>query len=125
MRRHNERGSVAVEFALIVPVFVLLVFGAIEFSYMYNQQLAVTNAARTAARVMSIGNVSGTAVSAAIAAAPGLKPALTASNIALSPAVCTSGATMTATVSYPARFLTGMFGSTLTLKGKAAWQCGG
>ncbi|HEU5223879.1 MAG TPA: TadE family protein [Candidatus Lumbricidophila sp.] len=125
MRRLNERGSVAVEFALIVPVFVLLVFGVIEFSNMYNQQLAVTNAARSAVRTMSIGNSAAAASAAGIAAAPGLRPAPTAANFSYSPPVCTSGETMTATVTYNASFLTGLFGSTLTLKGKAAMPCGG
>ncbi|MGA1823364.1 MAG: TadE/TadG family type IV pilus assembly protein [bacterium] len=44
------RGSVALEFALILPIFSALLFGVIEFgSLMYNKAI-ITNAAREGAR---------------------------------------------------------------------------
>lgn len=49
-RRKNERGAAAVEFALILPLLLLLVFGGIEFGLvMFNKQM-LTNASREAAR---------------------------------------------------------------------------
>ncbi len=43
-------GSVAVEFALILPIFLLIVFSTVEFSVaLYNKAL-ITNASREAAR---------------------------------------------------------------------------
>ena len=54
-RTRDQRGAVAVEFALIVPLLLLLVFGVIEFSFMMNRDLIVGNTSRDAARVASLG----------------------------------------------------------------------
>ena len=75
-RAHGrERGAAAVEFALVAPVLLALVGGIIEFSYTYNLQISVTQAAREAARTMAIFNNQGQAKAAAVAGAPGLSPA--------------------------------------------------
>ena len=50
MRRLNERGAVAAEFALLLPVILLILFGTIEFGMiMYSREL-ITNASREGAR---------------------------------------------------------------------------
>jgi hypothetical protein len=49
-RARNERGAALVEFALIVTLFLLLVFGMIEFGIDYNNYIAVRNGSREAAR---------------------------------------------------------------------------
>ncbi len=49
-RRKNRRGASAVEFALVAPVFMLLVFGMIEYGRMVMVQQLLTNAAREGAR---------------------------------------------------------------------------
>jgi len=59
--RHQERsggrrGQAVLEFALILPVFILLVFGAIEFGRAYFVLHLVTNAAREGAREASLPN---------------------------------------------------------------------
>lgn len=46
----GERGAAAVEFGLILPVFLLLVGGIIDFGIMYNKQILLTNAARDGVR---------------------------------------------------------------------------
>ena len=46
----GERGVVAVEFALILPVFLLLVFGIADFGHAWYMQQTVTNASREGAR---------------------------------------------------------------------------
>ena len=58
-RRHespNERGAVLAEFAVILPLLMLLVFGIIELSIAFNRHQAVHAAAREGARVASIPN---------------------------------------------------------------------
>ena len=40
----GDSGAAAVEFALVVPIFLVLVFGVIEFSFMFNQQSAINSA---------------------------------------------------------------------------------
>jgi Flp pilus assembly protein TadG len=46
----REGGASAVEFALIVPVLLMLVFGIIGFGIIFAQQLSLGNSARQAAR---------------------------------------------------------------------------
>jgi Flp pilus assembly protein TadG len=46
----NERGAMAVEFALITPILLLLVVGIIEFGILLVNQAMITNASREAAR---------------------------------------------------------------------------
>ena len=50
MRKLNEGGAVAAEFALLLPVFLLILFGIIEFGMMMYGREIVTNAAREGAR---------------------------------------------------------------------------
>lgn len=49
--RRNRRGAAAVEFAIVAPVFFLLVFGMIEYGRMVMVQQVITNASREGARV--------------------------------------------------------------------------
>jgi len=50
----NERGAEAVEFALVVPVLLTLVFGVVDFGYMINHDTMVNNASREGAREGSL-----------------------------------------------------------------------
>ena len=56
MSRASERGAVAVEFAILAPVLVMLLLGIMEFGRAYNAQISLTNAAREGVRVMAITN---------------------------------------------------------------------
>jgi hypothetical protein len=46
----NEKGASAIEFAIILPVFLVLVFGIIEFSVILYNKAVLTNASREGAR---------------------------------------------------------------------------
>jgi Flp pilus assembly protein TadG len=48
--RAGERGAAAVEFALIVPVLLILVFGIIAYAYMFSFRQALSQAASEGAR---------------------------------------------------------------------------
>lgn len=50
LRKLNERGAVAAEFALLLPAFLLILFGIIEFGMLMYGREVVTNAAREGAR---------------------------------------------------------------------------
>jgi len=58
IKRHgimkNERGASAVEFALILPILVMLVFGIFQFGIAYNNYIAITHAAREGARLAAV-----------------------------------------------------------------------
>jgi Flp pilus assembly protein TadG len=53
-RRRGDRGAVAVEFGLIAPFLFLLVFGLIDFGWMFSRDMVVQNVARDAVRVASL-----------------------------------------------------------------------
>ena len=55
MARRDQEGAAAVEFALLLPLLVLLLFGMIEFGLAFNTRIQATNAAREAARRAVIG----------------------------------------------------------------------
>jgi len=51
----DERGAVVVEFALLFPILMLLVFGILDFGWMIERGNVVNNVTRDAARVASLG----------------------------------------------------------------------
>ncbi len=49
--RRNRRGAAAVEFALVAPLFFLMIMGMIEFGRLIMVQQIITNASREGARL--------------------------------------------------------------------------
>lgn len=123
--RRGERGAAAIEFALVLPVLLLLVIGLIEFSRLYNIQISLSNAAREGARSMAIHNSQPTAKTAAIAAAPSISPNVSGGQISITPAACAANQVVTVTITYSVSLLSGYFGTTLPLTGKGVMLCGG
>lgn len=119
-----------VEFALVVPLLLLLVMGIVDFGRAYHVQTSVSNAAREGVRVMALTNDAPRARIAAQKAATTLSPLLTDSQITFSPAACTTGAQMTTTIKYTTTYITALpgmigVGDTITLTGKGTMRCNG
>jgi Flp pilus assembly protein TadG len=53
-RLRSERGAVVVEFALLIPVLLLIVVGTIEFGRVYSQFQVFNGAAREGARCAAV-----------------------------------------------------------------------
>ena len=66
LRRRNRRGAAAVEFAVVAPVFFLLIFGMIEYGRLVMVQQVLTNAAREGARVGVLDNSTTAEVNSAV-----------------------------------------------------------
>lgn len=54
MRLKDENGQAMVEFALVLPILLLLVFGIINFGWIFGSQLMADNAVREAARYTAV-----------------------------------------------------------------------
>lgn len=52
---YSQRGATAVEFALVFPLLVMILFGIFQFGIAYNNWIALTHAAREGARLASVG----------------------------------------------------------------------
>jgi Flp pilus assembly protein TadG len=120
--------AAAVEFALVVPVLLLLVFGIAEFGRAYNIQTTLSGAAREGARTMALQNDAGAASAATVDAARPLS--LSAGQVSVSPSACpvtdtTAADTVRVTVTYQMAYLTSLFGSSLRLTGTGVMRCNG
>ncbi|UOY03079.1 TadE/TadG family type IV pilus assembly protein [Blastococcus sp. PRF04-17] len=128
-RIDDERGATAVEFAFIVPLLIVLVLGIAEFGHAFQVQGTLSAAAREGVRAMALQNDQGAAIAAVQDAASSLDPAVTAAHITITPDVCptTGGGTTNVrlTIDYPMPYLTGFFGSSLTLNGTGVMRCNG
>lgn len=60
-RHDGESGQSVVEFSLLVPIFMMILFGMIEFGFVFTHQLTVEYATREGARAgAALGNGGGT-----------------------------------------------------------------
>jgi Flp pilus assembly protein TadG len=50
MKWINEKGAAVVEFAIVLPLLLVIVFGIVEFGFVMYNQAMLTNAAREGAR---------------------------------------------------------------------------
>jgi Flp pilus assembly protein TadG len=125
-----DRGAAAVEFALMLPMLLLLVFGLIDFGRALYAQITLTQAAREGARLAALGQSS--VVSRTQAAAPDLTPV--AVSVTTCPVGAGSGVNAVVQVSYTYTFITpvsaiaGLFGSSgfgasMTLTAQGVMPC--
>ena len=65
MARRTSSGQALVEFALILPLLTIFLFGIIQFGFLYAGQIGLTNAAREAARYASVLQTGSTSTASA------------------------------------------------------------
>ncbi len=105
-RNNREQGQALVEFTVILPVLLIVLWGIFQFGVAFNDYIQVTSAAREAARKAAVSRSLGSAAatSAAVAAAKTTAPDLhlSDSQITVSPSNnWTQGTDVTVTVKYP------------------------
>jgi Flp pilus assembly protein TadG len=57
--RHGEKGTAIVEAAIVLPAFLLVLIGILEFGLIFNNYLILQNATREGARFGAIGSSEG------------------------------------------------------------------
>src|SRR4051812_41723459 len=127
-RLRGERGATVVEFALILPLLIVLVLGIAEFGHAFQVQGTLSAAAREGVRAMALKNDPAAARAAVRNAASSLTPAVTDAQITITPAACPAGAGTTnvrLTIAYRMPFLTSFFGTAVSLTGTGVMRCNG
>lgn len=121
----RDRGAAAVEFALVLPVLLLLVIGILEFGRAYHVQTSLSNAARDGVRVMALQNDADAARSAVRSAAAGISLA----SISVDPSNCAptdSTPTATVVVTHEFGLISGLLPlDDFTLTGTGSMRCNG
>lgn len=104
---HSERGQTAVEFALIAPLLIALLLGIVQGGVAFRSYIAVTDAARAAARKAVLVRVSGLTQADVTKAATDAAGGLDQSKLGVSltdptsPGFTQGGSTVVVTVTYP------------------------
>jgi len=119
-RLNNEKGQSMVEFALIMPILLLIIVGIIEFGFMFSSFLTLTNASREAVRALSLGSTDASATQRAKDSSMNLDPTQLVVIINPSGSTRSPGDSVTVTITYEYDFLTPfmekLFGSNFQLK---------
>lgn len=92
-RQDSESGAAMVEFALVIPILILILCGILDFGNLYFQKDLVNEAARQGARLAAVNDESSAAINTAIQQIYG--NSLTA---VATPATPISGSNVTVTV---------------------------
>ncbi|HEY3338585.1 MAG TPA: TadE/TadG family type IV pilus assembly protein [Propionicimonas sp.] len=125
----RERGAAAVEFALLLPVLMVILLGIMEFGYAFYIQASVASATRVGIRDYAIHYAQPHAQDDARALARSGVPNPAYFVSGTFSGTCTDGAQNTLVVTYRYRSLTGLLdkivGTNVIVTGKASMQCGG
>jgi Flp pilus assembly protein TadG len=118
--RSAEDGAVAVEFVVVFPILLLMLFAVVEFGRFYSDSISVTHAAREAVRKVALFDAASAGSTASAAAAP-----VTVSIGAVT--ACTNTSTTPASVTVTNTFsFSYLFGATsFPITRTAVMRCGG
>lgn len=117
------------EFALVLPLLIVLVFGIVQFAIAYNRVQGLHAAAREGARLASLpqttqGDISARVTSALSGVPLNGSPAVTVSPGSAQPCLNRSGQTVTVTVKAVTDIDIPLWGSvSKTLTGKGEFRC--
>ena len=111
-RRNRESGQAMVEFALVLPVLLLILLAILKFGLLFENYLTLTDAVRSGARTLAIGRGTANACTPAVAQVKASAGSLNQSSLTVStstitftsPDSCTSltsGNAVTMSASYP------------------------
>jgi Flp pilus assembly protein TadG len=126
MRTSGARGAVLAEFALVLPLLVLLVFGIIQFSIAFNRYQGIHAAAREGARTASLSTSTVPQIQARVTEALAGISFDTAHSTTVAPGPCANrqGQQVTVTVTAPHTIQVPLLPTTtITLTGQGVFRC--
>jgi Flp pilus assembly protein TadG len=107
----RDRGAAAVEFAIVVPLLLLVLLGLVDFGRLFYVEVSLANASREGARAASVGRTAADVSAIVQASSPGVADMSSLGDVGLisvqqqsCPPNATTNATVTASV--PFRWLT-------------------
>lgn len=128
----RDRGAAAVEFALVLPILLLLVVGILEFGRAYHVQTTLSNAARDGVRVMALQNSVSAAKLAAKASSPlpladgQITVSVTPTASTCTPTGAATPPTATVIIRYPFALISGLLPiDDFIITGKGTMRCNG
>lgn len=96
----EQKGQALVEFAIVLPIILLLVMGILQFGMMMNSYIAIQNAAREGARAGIVGCTDTEIQNTIISTSPSLDASNLTVSITPNGANRKSGDTLTINISY-------------------------
>lgn len=103
----DRKGQAMVEFALVLPILLLILLGIVDFGRILNEHLTVTAAAREGARSAAVMNTDATVTGVVQQAASSLKTDGNPLTITISPSPArVSGSPVTVEVKHDVEILT-------------------
>jgi Flp pilus assembly protein TadG len=76
----SERGQSVVEFAMVLPLLLVVLFAIVDFGRIYQGHITLTNAAREGARLGAVGGSEGEITARVMTTATGLTPTVVVEN---------------------------------------------
>lgn len=117
----KEKGQALIEFAIILPILLLLLFGIMEFGRIYSTGLITNHTAREGVRIGCTGASDIEIIQVIRNSAPTLDSTQLIISIAPEQPLRTRGRELTVQVSYPVRiiapFISVITGETVTVSG--------
>jgi len=112
MKRRNEKGQSLVEFALVVPLVILILMAIIEFGFMFNAYITISNASREGARLGALGSNDTAVVTRVVDTSVALDP--TKISVSITPANRSRGDMIRVQVNYDYVLITPIVSSILS-----------
>jgi Flp pilus assembly protein TadG len=125
----SERGAAAVEFALVLPLLIVLVFGIVQFAIAYNRAQGLHASAREGARIASLPQTTQSEITSRVTSSLSGVPLDGTPSISVNPSTTRpcqnrTGQTVTVTVQAVTSLDIPLWGAvSKTLTGKGEFRC--
>lgn len=106
----NNRGQSMVEFAIVLPILLLILLGIMEFGILFSNQLILESASREGTRYAVLGATDGEVITYIEDLTSNLDDSRLSINISPSQGARSKGNPLTVTLTYQYQFLYALFG---------------